>query len=174
MSRPAVIRPAFLLPRPLGGLAPFEALFRSPGTPAPGGSARGWGERISSVVARLVMRGIAAGHALKPDGPKGPQGGPVMLHITFRYAELPERFRREMDEAAPFLSHVPGLISKLWAEDGAGQAAGNYLFDCRRNARMYFEEIFAKGPGADPRILDVSVRILDVLTGPSRMTRALP
>ncbi|QPH54554.1 YdhR family protein [Pontivivens ytuae] len=169
-----MIRPAFLLPRPLGGLALVEALFRRPDTPAPDGSTRGWGERISSAVAKLLMRGIAAGYSAKSDPPQGPQGGPVMLHITFRYTDLPERFRREMDEAAPFLSHVPGLISKLWAEDGAGQAAGNYLFDCRRNARMYLDEIFARGPGADPRILDVSIRILDVLTGPSRMTRALP
>ena len=143
MARPAVLRPAFLLPPPLGGLEPLRRLFARRFSPA-----------------RDVIR---------PE----PRDGQVMLHIEMRYTQRPEEFRDVVNRVARDCAEVEGLIWKLWAESGTGQAAATCLFATREAARRYVEMMRAEGPGRDPRYLDVRFRLLDVITDASRATRAL-
>lgn len=141
MSRPAVLRPAFLLPPPFGGLAPLGKLF--------------------------ARRSCAARAA------QTRRDGQVMLHIQLRYTQSSETFRTDVADVAERVAEVPGLIWKLWAETGTGQAAATCLFATRDAAKQYVEMMRAEGPGRDPRYLDVTFRLMDVITDASRATRAL-
>lgn len=142
MTRPALLRPAFLLPPPLGGLAPLKRL-------------------LSRCPSRRAAR------------PEPRQDGQVMLHIQMRYTQTPEQFRAEVADISVEVADVPGLIWKLWAETGTGQAAATCLFTTRDAARAYARMMREALPGSDPRFLDMSFRLMDVITDASRATRAL-
>lgn len=99
--------------------------------------------------------------------------GHVMLHMQLRYTQSPAEFRAEMTTIAQTVSDVPGLIWKLWAETGTGQAAATCLFTTRDLARRYVDAMRIHGPAGDPRYLDVSFRLMDVIGDASRATRAV-
>ncbi|MEO0989603.1 MAG: YdhR family protein [Pseudomonadota bacterium] len=132
-------------------------------------------ERMATGGATLAMRGIAAGYYAKSGvAVQEAEGTPVMLQVNFTVVSDNGTFVEEMDGFAPFLSHVPGLEWKLWSYDPeTGEGNGTYLFETRAHVDMYLSEVLPVGMMNDPRLADMQIKVLDVLTGPSTVTRAM-
>ncbi|MEJ6391639.1 YdhR family protein [Gymnodinialimonas sp. 2305UL16-5] len=132
-------------------------------------------ERMANGGATLAMRGIAAGYYARSGvAVSEATGQPVMLQVNFTVVSDAEAFVSDMDGFAPFLSHVPGLTWKLWSYDPeTGNGNGTYLFETRAHVDMYLNEVLPVGMMNDPRLADMEIQILDVLTGPSSVTRAM-
>lgn len=142
--------------------------------PAPTHGVTRWFERVSSAIASLMIRGIAAGYAAKMKGiERTPEPGPVLVQVTFRYLQTPDAFHASMERVAPFLSHVQGLRWKVWSVVDSEQTGnGTYLFESRADADLYLHEILPQGPVGDPSLVsDVQIRVFDVLNRPSTITR---
>lgn len=132
-------------------------------------------ERMSNGAATLAMRGIAAGYYAKSGmDVSEAAGAPVMLQVNFTVTHDVDTFLAEMDRAAPFLSHVPGLTWKLWSFDPeTGKGNGTYFFETRAHVDLYLSEVLPVGMMHDPRLTDMEIQVLDVLSGPSSVTRAM-
>ena len=75
---------------------------------------------------------------------------------------------------APAFAAVPGLASKAWLADLAeGIFGGVYTFESEKALDDYLESDLWAGVGANPALVNISVRRFGVLEGPTRVTRGL-
>jgi len=96
------------------------------------------------------------------------------LQIEFEFTCAAHEYQQLAAQRAPTLASVPGLVSKLWIVDEEQRRAGGaYLFSDRAAANAYLEGPIVAGLRANPAFRHVSVRLFDVLTAPSTVTRAL-
>ena len=94
------------------------------------------------------------------------------LQIEFEFTCTLDEYRELAAHAAPKVAGVPGLVSKLWiVDEGRRRAGGAYLFSDRAAATAYVEGPVIAGLRKNPAIRDVTVRLFDVLSGPSEITR---
>ena len=99
---------------------------------------------------------------------------PTHVQIEFEFTCALEEYRALTEHAAPNIAKVPGLVSKLWIVDAERRHAGGaYLFADRNAAAAYVEGPGIAGLRKNPAIQHVSVRVFDVLTGPSEITRGV-
>ena len=97
------------------------------------------------------------------------------VQIEFEFACTLDEYRELTAHAAPKIAGVPGLVSKLWIVDEARRRAGGaYLFADRAAATAYVEGPVIAGLRKNPAIREVTVRLFDVLSGPSEITRGIP
>jgi hypothetical protein len=97
--------------------------------------------------------------------------GRTTIQINFKL-ELPvAEYRALCSDAAPAIAEVPGLQWKLFSLDAkARAAAGIYLFDHRAAAEAYVEGPIVHGLRNHPGIADLSIRMLEVDEGSTRLT----
>jgi Putative mono-oxygenase ydhR len=94
------------------------------------------------------------------------------LQIEFEFACTLDQYRQLTEHAAPRIAGVPGLVSKLWIVDEERRRAGGaYLFSDRSSAAAYLEGPIVAGLRKNPAFRDVVVRLFDVLSAPSEVTR---
>ena len=94
------------------------------------------------------------------------------LQIEFEFACTLDEYRKLTEQAAPKVAGVPGLVSKLWIIDEERRHAGGaYLFSDRSAAVAYAEGPIITGLRNNPAIRHVTVRLFDVLSAPSEITR---
>ena len=98
-----------------------------------------------------------------------------ILIVNFNLEGLSEEaFASGCDELAPAFAAVPGLVSKVWLADRAeGVYGGVYTFDSEQAVDDYLESELWAGVGANPALVNISVRRFGVLEGPTRVTRGL-
>jgi hypothetical protein len=114
---------------------------------------------------------LLAGAALGQPAP-GAASGPRMIEISFAYTVPTPEFRARMDEAAPLLATVPGLVWKVWGiDEGARRASGVYLFRDAAAAESYLADIFAPHMGNSPALAEVVIRRYGVMEAATRRTR---
>jgi hypothetical protein len=121
-----------------------------------------------------IMEGIAsrAGADLAALGAPDAEG-PTLVSIDFAHDMPPEAFAAEMESSAAVVAEAPGLLWKVWSVDSeAGLANGTYLFSGRDAARFYLDHVFPMGPPSKEGVSDVEIRVMGVMDGPSRTTRA--
>lgn len=96
------------------------------------------------------------------------------LQIEFEFTCSLDEYQKLVGHAAPAIAGVPGLVSKLWIVDGDRRRAGGaYLFSDRAAATAYLEGPIIAGLTKNPAFRQVSVRLFDVLSAPSELTRGL-
>lgn len=121
------------------------------------------------IMEMLLARAGADRAALSAPSPDGP----TLVSIDFAYDMPHEAFAAAMEGSAPVVAEMPGLVWKVWSDDPeAGLATGTYLFAGPEAARFYVEHVFPAGPPSKEGVSDVEVRIMEVMDGPSRVTRA--
>jgi hypothetical protein len=98
-----------------------------------------------------------------------------ILIVNFNLERLSEEeFQAGWDEIAPAFAAVPGLASKVWLADPAeGVFGGVYAFESAEALDDYLESDLWAGVGANPGLVNISVRRFGVLEGPTRVTRGL-
>jgi len=98
-----------------------------------------------------------------------------ILIVNFNLDGLSEeQFEGACDELAPAFAAVPGLASKAWLADRAeGIFGGVYTFESEKALDDYLESDLWAGVGANPALVNLSVRRFGVLEGPTRVTRGL-
>ena len=71
------------------------------------------------------------------------------------------------------VANVPGLTWKIWIINESEQTAGGvYLFDDEEDARSYVDgPVFSQVKG-NPLLSEMSVKMFDIMDGPSQSTRA--
>jgi hypothetical protein len=132
-------------------------------------------ERVASGAATLMMKGIAAGYSAKTgvDTNVEVRTAPRLLQVNFTVAGDLQEFSEQMDGFAPFLSNVPGMVWKVWSvHETTRQANGTYLFNSQEAIDFYLAEIMPKGMENNPKVLDVEIRVYDVMENASRITHA--
>ncbi len=96
------------------------------------------------------------------------------LQIEFELACSLDEYRNLAEHAAPVVADIPGLISKLWiVDEDRRRAGGAYLFSDRSAASAYLEGPIIAGLARNPAFRHVTVRLFDVLSAPSEITRGL-
>jgi hypothetical protein len=96
------------------------------------------------------------------------------LQIEFEFTCVLEEYRKLVEHAAPAIAAVSGLVSKLWiVDEDRRRAGGAYLFLDRSAATAYLEGPIIAGLGRNPAVRNVTVRLFDVLSAPSELTRGL-
>lgn len=99
--------------------------------------------------------------------------GPTFVSIDFAYEMPREAFTAAMEGSAAVVAETPGLLWKVWSDDPrAGLATGSYLFASRESARFYVDHVFPAGPPSKEGVAEVEVRVMEVMEGPSSLTRA--
>jgi hypothetical protein len=94
------------------------------------------------------------------------------VQIEFEFTCTLDEYRESVAHVAPAVAGVAGLVSKLWIVDAERRRAGGaYLFSDRAAATAYLEGPIIAGLRKSPVIRGVSVRVFDVLAGPSELTR---
>jgi hypothetical protein len=80
--------------------------------------------------------------------------------VTFRLREMDEAgYRAVCSELAPAFAEVPGLLTKIWLGDPAGNTYGGvYLFRDVESAEAYGASELMAGVAASSRFADVTVR----------------
>lgn len=93
------------------------------------------------------------------------------IQVNFRLKLPVEDYQALCAGAAPAIAEVPGLEWKLFALDREDTAAaGIYLFADRAAAEAYVEGPILGGLRGHPGIADLSVRMMEVDEGLSRIT----
>ncbi|SLN21854.1 putative monooxygenase [Roseivivax jejudonensis] len=129
-------------------------------------------ERMAASLSRFLLRGIAAAYDT-PRSAVPDRAGAVLVQVSFRVTEATDDFLARMDDTAPFLSEVPGLVWKVWAFDAdTRRGRGTYLFDRRDAAEGYLDYVLPHGMSEQFGIHEIETEILPVLTGPSAVTHA--
>lgn len=96
------------------------------------------------------------------------------LQIEFEFTCTLDEYRNVVEHVAPAVAGVPGLLSKLWlVDEDRRHAGGAYLFSNRAAATAYLEGPIIAGLAHNPAFRHVTVRLLDVLSAPSEVTRGL-
>ncbi|HYQ42024.1 MAG TPA: YdhR family protein [Polyangiaceae bacterium] len=96
------------------------------------------------------------------------------LQIEFEFTCTVDEYRKLANERAPTIAGVRGLLSKLWIVDEERRRAGGaYLFSDRAAANAYLEGPIVAGLRANPAFRQLSVRLFDVITTASEVTRGL-
>lgn len=93
------------------------------------------------------------------------------IQINFRLKLPVEDYQAMCVSSAPAIADVPGLQWKLFALDGEdAAAAGIYLFADRAAAEAYVEGPILGGLRSHPGIADLSIRMMELDEGLSRIT----
>ncbi len=96
------------------------------------------------------------------------------VQIEFEFAGTLDEYRLLAEGVAPKISGVPGLVSKVWIYDEERRRAGGaYLFADRAAATAYLEGPIIAGLGKNPAIRHVTVRVFEVLSAASAITRGI-
>ena len=96
----------------------------------------------------------------------------VHVQIEYEFTVSLDEYRKSAEHVAPTIAGVPGLVSKLWIVDEERRRAGGaYLFADRSAATAFLEGPIIAGLGKNPAIRNVTVRLFDVLSAPSEITR---
>ncbi len=93
--------------------------------------------------------------------------------ITFRLNDMtPEEYDAHCAAIAPRFAEIPGLRSKIWiAEPGTDVRGGAYLWENRAWAERHAGGPIVAAMRGDERFTDLAIRDLDVLAGPTAITR---
>jgi hypothetical protein len=98
----------------------------------------------------------------------------IHVQIDFAFSGTPTEYGQVAEHVAPTIAAVPGLVSKLWiSNEESHRAGGAYLFADRAAARAYLEGPIIARLRNNPAVADVSVRLFDVIPGPSKTTRGI-
>jgi hypothetical protein len=96
------------------------------------------------------------------------------LQIEFEFTCTLDEYRELAEHAARKIAGVSGLVSKLWIVDAERRRAGGaYLFADRAAAAAYLEGPIVAGLRKNPAIRDVTVRLFDVLSAASEISRGI-
>jgi len=96
------------------------------------------------------------------------------VQIDFAFSGTPTEYAQVAAHVAPAIAAVPGLVSKLWiSSEESGRAGGAYLFADRAAATAYLEGPIIARLRSNPAVTDVSVRLFEVILGPSETTRGI-
>ena len=96
------------------------------------------------------------------------------VQIEYEFTCTLDEYRASAEHLAPTIAVVPGLVSKLWIVDEERRHAGGaYLFSNRSAATAFLEGPIIAGLGKNPAMRNVIVRLFDVLSGPSEITRGI-
>ena len=94
------------------------------------------------------------------------------VQIEFDFNGTLDEYRQLAEHVAPKIAGVPGLVWKLWiCDEERRRAGGAYLFSDRSAATAYVEGPVIAGLGKNPAIRNVTVRLFDVLSEASEITR---
>lgn len=101
--------------------------------------------------------------------------GPVALYAMFSLDGISEdEYLRYAEEIAPRFAEIDGLISKVWLTDPAtGRFGALYLYESRDAVAAFLSSDFGQEQARTPFCRDIVVQELQVLPGPSKVTRAL-
>jgi hypothetical protein len=96
------------------------------------------------------------------------------VQIEFEFTGTLDDYRELAEHVAPKIAGVPGLVSKVWIFDAQRRRAGGaYLFSDRAAAAAYVEGPVVAGLGKNPAIGQVTVRVFEVLSAASEITRGI-
>ena len=98
----------------------------------------------------------------------------IHVQIDFAFNGTPAEYGQVAEHVAPAIAAVPGLVSKVWISDKESRRAGGaYLFADRTAATAYLEGPIIARLRNNPAVTDISVRLFDVIPGPSETTRGI-
>ena len=105
-------------------------------------------------------------------GPGPEEVAVQILIINFNLEGLTEeQFASSAEELAPVFAAFPGLASKVWLADRAeGTYGGVYTFESEKAVDDYLESDLFAGIGANPGLVNISVRRFGVLEEPTRIS----
>lgn len=96
----------------------------------------------------------------------------VHVQIEYEFTSSLDEYRKLAEHVAPTIARAPGLVSKLWIVDEERRRAGGaYLFSDRSAATAYLEGPSIAGLRTNPAFRNVTVRLFDVLSAASEITR---
>jgi hypothetical protein len=96
------------------------------------------------------------------------------VQIEYEFTCTLDEYREMVERVARDIAGVPGLVSKLWIVDEERRRAGGaYLFSSRSAATAYLEGPIIAGLGKNPAMKHVTVRLFDVLSAASEITRGI-
>jgi quinol monooxygenase YgiN len=92
--------------------------------------------------------------------------------VTFQLEAMTDRDYREVcDRLAPAFAALPGLVSKTWLADEAGNTYGGvYTWRDRQAMEAFADTDLFKGFVADPHFTDIAAFDFAVLDGPTAVT----
>jgi hypothetical protein len=94
------------------------------------------------------------------------------VQIEFDLVGTSDEYRELAEHVAPKIAEVPGLVWKVWIVDEERRRAGGaYLFSDRSAAAAYLEGPIVAALGKNPAFRHVTVRLFDVLSAASEITR---
>jgi hypothetical protein len=100
----------------------------------------------------------------------------LALIVTFNLDGMTDeelKTAAETQLAGP-VAAMPGLIAKTWLADTPENTyGGSYLFESREALEAYEQSAFFKEFTSDPRIVNITAHVFDVMEGPSRVTNGL-
>ena len=96
---------------------------------------------------------------------------PKLLITQFRLELKRPDYESLCNQIAETIAAVPGLRWKIWTHDeAAGEAGGVYLFDTEAALNGFVESPIIAAVKRNPAFLEVSLKILDALPGPTCIT----
>lgn len=102
---------------------------------------------------------------------KNTTAGATILHVQFQH-DLPAMdYLTLVDQAAPAIAKVDGLVWKVFVVSGPNEAGGVYLFRDNASAQAYASGLFIAQLRSHPGIRNLNVRRHHVLREPSLITR---
>ena len=93
--------------------------------------------------------------------------------VTFKLDGIDDAaYQAHTEQIAPAFAALPGLRAKIWlANQQARTYGGIYAFDDVAAMRAYQGGEIFQGLQANPHMIDVTVRDVSVLPGPTKVTR---
>ena len=95
------------------------------------------------------------------------------LQVNFELAVSPDDYRAAADGLAQAFADVPGLVWKVWnLNEQTGEAGGFYLFADEQSLQRFAESELANQVKTAPILKNLSMKMYDVMEGPTRVTHA--
>ncbi|MCA9863367.1 MAG: YdhR family protein [Thermomicrobiales bacterium] len=95
-----------------------------------------------------------------------------VLIITFKLVDLPDAdYRQQATALAPAFLQVPGLVSKTWLADEAGNTYGGvYFFADAGSLQPYLDSAIVTGLKGNPAFAELTFRAFGVVEAATAIT----
>lgn len=95
-----------------------------------------------------------------------------IVQVNFKYDLARSEYEQAADQLAGFFADLSGLRWKVWIlNEDESEAGGIYLFDDEASVQSYLTGPLAAKVQGHPALRDFSVKIFEVMAGPTATTR---
>lgn len=95
-----------------------------------------------------------------------------IVQVNFKYDLARSEYEQAADQLAGLFADLSGLRWKVWIlNEDESEAGGIYLFDDEASVQSYLTGPLAAQVQGHPALRDFSVKIFEVMAGPTATTR---